>query len=158
MDSFHEHFLFFSVFDFFFVLRFQQHKVGWAEIPEEIETSQSNDFIEEKNNDLSLLRSSELFIHSNRQNNSQQLSRIGRNLEISRKIDANVVNPSDQPLNCKSFSLLLRSLLHFLLHILGLLGVKFHSNGSLLLVGGEDKVLRFFEIDGEKNECQLCKY
>lgn len=34
-------------------------------------------------------------------------------------------------------------------------GVRFHPNGNLLLVGGEDKTLRFFRIDGEKNETQL---
>jgi len=30
--------------------------------------------------------------------------------------------------------------------------VKFHSSGSLLLAGGADRFLRFFNVDGEKNE------
>jgi len=33
--------------------------------------------------------------------------------------------------------------------------VDFHPSGDLLLVAGEDKYMRFFKIDGEKNEKQL---
>jgi U3 small nucleolar RNA-associated protein 18 len=33
--------------------------------------------------------------------------------------------------------------------------VNFHPNGDLLLVAGEDKHMRFFRIDGDKNEKQL---
>lgn len=33
--------------------------------------------------------------------------------------------------------------------------VDFHPSGDLLLVAGEDKHMRFFKIDGEKNEKQL---
>jgi U3 small nucleolar RNA-associated protein 18 len=33
--------------------------------------------------------------------------------------------------------------------------VNFHPNGDLLLVAGEDKYMRFFRIDGDKNEKQL---
>lgn len=33
--------------------------------------------------------------------------------------------------------------------------MDFHPSGDLLLVAGEDKHMRFFKIDGEKNEKQL---
>lgn len=33
--------------------------------------------------------------------------------------------------------------------------MNFHPNGDLLLVAGEDKYMRFFRIDGDKNEKQL---
>ena len=33
--------------------------------------------------------------------------------------------------------------------------MDFHSSGDLLLVAGEDKYMRFFKVDGEKNEKQL---
>ena len=33
--------------------------------------------------------------------------------------------------------------------------VDFHPTGDLLLVAGDDKHMRFFKIDGEKNEKQL---
>ncbi len=33
--------------------------------------------------------------------------------------------------------------------------VKFHSTGDLLLAAGEDKHVRFFKIDGDRNEKQL---
>jgi hypothetical protein len=33
--------------------------------------------------------------------------------------------------------------------------VDFHPHGDLLLVAGEDKYMRFFRIDGDKNEKQL---
>lgn len=36
-----------------------------------------------------------------------------------------------------------------------LTAVDFHPSGDLLLVAGEDKYMRFFKIDGEKNEKQL---
>ncbi|EPS74299.1 hypothetical protein M569_00455, partial [Genlisea aurea] len=51
-------------------------------------------------------------------------------LEYSRMVDANVNDPSDAPIH----------------------SVQFHKNGELLLVGGLDKTLRFFQIDGKKNE------
>lgn len=70
-----------------------------------------------------------------------------RHLTMIRQIDANVDNPSDQELNCAKNST----------PLLTVLGVRFHPNGNLLLVGGEDKTLRFFRIDGEKNETQLSK-
>lgn len=35
------------------------------------------------------------------------------------------------------------------------IAVDFHSSGDLLLVAGEDKYMRFFKVDGEKNEKQL---
>ena len=34
----------------------------------------------------------------------------------------------------------------------------FHSAGNVLLTGGGDKHLRFFKIDGEKNEKMLSTY
>jgi WD40 repeat protein len=35
--------------------------------------------------------------------------------------------------------------------------IKFHPSGRLLMSGGDDKNLRFFRIDGDKNEKQLSK-
>ncbi|XP_060179478.1 U3 small nucleolar RNA-associated protein 18 homolog [Lycium barbarum] len=50
-------------------------------------------------------------------------------LEYSRLVDANAVDPSNAPIN----------------------SVEFHRNSQLLLVGGLDKKLRFFQIDGKRN-------
>nr|XP_016478004.1 PREDICTED: U3 small nucleolar RNA-associated protein 18 homolog [Nicotiana tabacum] len=50
-------------------------------------------------------------------------------LEYSRLVDANAADPSNAPVN----------------------SVQFHRNSQLLLVGGLDKKLRFFQIDGKRN-------
>ncbi|XP_016476862.1 U3 small nucleolar RNA-associated protein 18 homolog [Nicotiana tabacum] len=50
-------------------------------------------------------------------------------LEYSRLVDANAPDPSNAPIN----------------------SVQFHRNSQLLLVGGLDKKLRFFQIDGKRN-------
>ncbi|XP_009772264.1 U3 small nucleolar RNA-associated protein 18 homolog [Nicotiana tabacum] len=50
-------------------------------------------------------------------------------LEYSRLVDANAPDPSNAPINF----------------------VQFHRNSQLLLVGGLDKKLRFFQIDGKRN-------
>ncbi|XP_071716120.1 U3 small nucleolar RNA-associated protein 18 homolog [Rutidosis leptorrhynchoides] len=50
-------------------------------------------------------------------------------LEYSRLVDANAQDPSNGPIN----------------------SVQFHRNGQLLLTGGLDKKLRFFQIDGKRN-------
>ncbi|OIT29133.1 PREDICTED: U3 small nucleolar RNA-associated protein 18 homolog [Nicotiana attenuata] len=50
-------------------------------------------------------------------------------LEYSRLVDANAADPSNAPIN----------------------SVQFHRNSQLLLVGGLDKKLRFFQIDGKRN-------
>lgn len=50
-------------------------------------------------------------------------------LEYSRLVDANAFDPSNAPIN----------------------SVQFHRNSQLLLVGGLDKKLRFFQIDGKRN-------
>ncbi|KAL0390951.1 UNVERIFIED_CONTAM: U3 small nucleolar RNA-associated protein 18 [Sesamum calycinum] len=51
-------------------------------------------------------------------------------LEYSRLVDANMKDPSSSTVN----------------------SVQFHNNGQLFLVGGKDKRLRFFHIDGKKND------
>ncbi|GFP99577.1 U3 small nucleolar RNA-associated protein 18 homolog [Phtheirospermum japonicum] len=51
-------------------------------------------------------------------------------LEYSRLVDANVKDPSKGPVN----------------------SVQFHKNAQLLLVGGLDRTLKFFQVDGKKNE------
>ncbi|KAL0437407.1 UNVERIFIED_CONTAM: U3 small nucleolar RNA-associated protein 18 [Sesamum radiatum] len=51
-------------------------------------------------------------------------------LEYSRLVDANMKDPSSSTVN----------------------SVQFHKNGQLFLVGGKDKRLRFFHIDGKKND------
>ncbi|KAL1562332.1 U3 small nucleolar RNA-associated protein 18 [Salvia divinorum] len=51
-------------------------------------------------------------------------------LEYSRLSDANVKDPSQGPIN----------------------SVQFHKNAQLLLVGGLDRTLKFFQVDGKKNE------
>ncbi|KAI3819385.1 hypothetical protein L1987_13216 [Smallanthus sonchifolius] len=50
-------------------------------------------------------------------------------LEYTRLVDANAQDPSNGPIN----------------------SVQFHRNGQLLLTGGLDKKLRFFQIDGKRN-------
>ncbi|KAI5656411.1 hypothetical protein M9H77_25204 [Catharanthus roseus] len=50
-------------------------------------------------------------------------------LEYSRLVDANAEEPSNGPIN----------------------SVQFHRNAQLLLAGGLDKRLRFFQIDGKRN-------
>jgi len=54
-------------------------------------------------------------------------------LDIKRLVDANAAGPSAKEINA----------------------VRFHPNGSMLLAAGEDKYLRFFRVDGEKNEMRL---
>jgi len=54
-------------------------------------------------------------------------------VDIARLVDANVSGSSNEPLDVTSF----------------------HASGSLLLTGGRDKYLRFFQVDGETNEMQL---
>ncbi|KAL3620627.1 hypothetical protein CASFOL_035539 [Castilleja foliolosa] len=51
-------------------------------------------------------------------------------LEYSRLVDVNVKDPSKGPVN----------------------SVQFHNNAQLLLVGGLDRKLKFFQVDGKKNE------
>ncbi|KAL6561655.1 hypothetical protein OROMI_017256 [Orobanche minor] len=51
-------------------------------------------------------------------------------LEYSRLVDANMKDPSKAAVK----------------------SVQFHKNSQLLLVGGLDKTLRFFQVDGKKNE------
>lgn len=51
-------------------------------------------------------------------------------LEYSRLLDANMKDPCHGPIN----------------------SVQFHKNAQLLLVGGLDRTLKFFQIDGKKNE------
>lgn len=51
-------------------------------------------------------------------------------LEYSRLGDANLKDPSNSPVN----------------------SVQFHKNAQLLLVGGLDRTLRFFQVDGKKND------
>lgn len=51
-------------------------------------------------------------------------------LEYSRLLDANMKDPSLGPIN----------------------SVQFHKNAQLLLVGGLDRTLKFFQVDGKKNE------
>lgn len=51
------------------------------------------------------------------------------NLEYTKVVDANVHNPSSGPIN----------------------SVQFHRNGQLLLTGGLDRRLSFFQIDGKRN-------
>ncbi|XP_051142918.1 U3 small nucleolar RNA-associated protein 18 homolog [Andrographis paniculata] len=51
-------------------------------------------------------------------------------LEYSRLVDVNLKAPSDSIVN----------------------SVQFHKNAQLLLVGGLDKTLRFFQVDGKKND------
>ncbi|KAH6798608.1 Transducin/WD40 repeat-like superfamily protein [Perilla frutescens var. frutescens] len=51
-------------------------------------------------------------------------------LEYSRLLDANMKDPSHGPVN----------------------SVQFHKNAQLLLVGGLDRTLKFFQVDGKKNE------
>ncbi|XP_059625955.1 U3 small nucleolar RNA-associated protein 18 homolog [Cornus florida] len=50
-------------------------------------------------------------------------------LEFSRLVDANAEDPSNGPIN----------------------SIQFHRNAQLLLAGGLDKKLRFFQIDGKRN-------
>jgi len=54
-------------------------------------------------------------------------------VDIARQLDANADGPSNDTISTLSF----------------------HSSGSLLLTGGQDKHLRFFAVDGETNEKQL---
>mmetsp|Transcript_27975 Transcript_27975/g.47883 ORF Transcript_27975/g.47883 Transcript_27975/m.47883 type:complete len:541 (-) Transcript_27975:91-1713(-) len=54
-------------------------------------------------------------------------------INIKRLVNANIAEPSKQRITA----------------------VDFHPTGDLLLVAGEDKHMRFFKIDGEKNEKQL---
>jgi len=54
-------------------------------------------------------------------------------IDILRLIDANVSEPSKDTIST----------------------VKFHSSGDVLMVGGADKTLRFFKVDGDKNAKQL---
>lgn len=54
-------------------------------------------------------------------------------LSVKRLVNANVTDPGTARIN----------------------SLHFHHNGELLMVGGEDKGLKFFKVDGERNEKQL---
>lgn len=84
----------------------------------------------EKQTELStLLQSTGGMLETNKSNYDLQPGK----LNINRLVDANAAEPSKEAIKV----------------------VKFHSSGNLLMVGGMDKHLRFFRIDGEKNEKQL---
>lgn len=85
-----------------FVQRYQPKKVAWAEVYEEDEEDiTTNNEENDENNELALLRNSESFVSNNSKSINQ--SRLGKILVIKRQIDANVNNPSEQPLNSKFF-------------------------------------------------------
>jgi U3 small nucleolar RNA-associated protein 18 len=84
----------------------------------------------EKQTELStLLQTTSGMLETNKNNHDLQPGK----LNINRLVDANAAEPSKEAIKV----------------------VKFHSSGNLLMVGGMDKHLRFFRIDGEKNEKQL---
>ncbi len=77
-------------------------------------------------------------------------------LDVKRLVNANIAEPSKASITGK---LLLHSELHYIMHHTFLfyppLAVHFHSSGDLMLAAGMDKQVRFFRIDGERNEKQL---
>ncbi|XAR73323.1 hypothetical protein NMG60_11007248 [Bertholletia excelsa] len=121
-------------------LRAQHAKLNpgteWAQLDSQTRNYSSHDEDSDKENGLALARSNkdaesvddilrtsaDLVVKS-----SSKL--LPGHLEHSRLVDANAEDPSNAPIN----------------------SVQFHRNAQLLLTGGLDKKLRFFQIDGKRN-------
>ena len=108
--------------------KFQSKKLAWAQVEDDNEEEEDDD----DNDVTSLLKSSASLISSSKTHRPLVLP--SKKINIRRLVSANVAEPSKEPIS----------------------SVKFHpSNSNLLMVGGMDKHLRFFRIDGDKNEKQI---
>ncbi|KAF2572201.1 hypothetical protein F2Q70_00006176 [Brassica cretica] len=96
----------------------------WARTDSQITDGDSSDDGGEGGDDDDILRTNEdLVVKSG---GSKLCSGL---LEYSEHADANIADPSDAPIN----------------------SVQFHQNAQLLLTAGNDRRLRFFQIDGKRN-------
>ena len=112
--------------------RFETKQLEWAQVAEG----------QEEDPDLAILRQGGTMVEGSHRgekgssslNGNMNSSRDGPlpagKINLARLVDANAAAPSDDVISA----------------------VAFHSAGSLLLTGGYDRHLRFFRIDGEKNE------
>ncbi len=84
-------------------------------------------------------------------------------IDIIRAVDANIDEPSSKPINgavILSYNIHcshIHNNINFI-YIVHIIALSFHSSGSVLVTGGDDKMLRLFRVDGEKNEKYLSMY
>jgi len=78
----------------------------------------------------SLLGKSEPLVSSKKPRFINNTPVASENINLRRLVNANINEPSKQSINAMSF----------------------HSSGNVLLAAGQDKHVRFFKVDGEKNE------
>ena len=106
--------------------RFQTQKLDWATVTED-----------DKDEGMALLRKTGTMVNKKGgKGKSNRTPLPSGRIDISRLIDANAAEPSKSAITT----------------------VKFHndtSNGTLLMTGGNDRFLRFFRVDGDKNEKTL---
>lgn len=114
--------------------RFQTQPLEWAQLkPDDIDEARSI-----------LCRTSALLqprqggyldagFHSNPRDRLQPVRLAAGTLQIARAIDANAESPSDKAVTA----------------------VRFHASSGVMLAAGLDRQLRFFRVDGERNEKQL---
>jgi U3 small nucleolar RNA-associated protein 18 len=106
--------------------RFATKKLKWATATEkEVENSEENG--------LDLMRQTDSMIDNSSGGRSDLGPLKNGKINIRRMVNANIAEPSKKPISALSF----------------------HSSGDLLMTAGHDKVMRFFKIDGDKNEKQL---
>ena len=107
--------------------RFATKKLKWAARP-----SKKSD-----QDGLDLLQQTDSFVNKGKHGGDQSshLPLPKGKITLKRMVNANVAEPSKKDINALSF----------------------HSSGDLLMTAGQDKYMRFFKIDGEKNDKQLSK-
>jgi len=118
--------------------KFQSKKLAWTQVDNnDDDDNDDNDNYDDNNNNISLLLKSSSSLLTNNMTH-RPLVLPSKKINIRRLVTANIAEPSNEPIT----------------------SVKFHpSNNNLLMVGGMDKHLRFFRIDGDKNEKQIsCKF
>lgn len=115
--------------------------------------------------DSSLLRQSEALVSKANRYGGSSASKASLlpsgKIGIKRLVNANITQPATDSVFSKLASstliiIITISIFNYCLCLFGLkIAMGFHSAGNVLLTGGGDKHLRFFKIDGEKNEKML---
>ena len=119
--------------------RFQTKQLEWARADGEVEDELADE------PSMAILKLEGSMVESNGKEDKKQafgkvrgdVSFPANKINISRLVDANVADPSNDRIT----------------------SVMFHSAGSLLLTAGHDRHLRFFRVDGKTNDCmRTCKF
>jgi len=111
--------------------RFQTRQLKWAKIKDDdvLEMNKDSGIDQE---DLALLyQTGSMVSQPTKKKPTKQL--LPGHVDIVRLVNANIAEPSKQPISA----------------------INFHSSSNLLVAAGQDRVVRFFRIDGDKNPKQL---